>query len=275
MDTVCIVGMGPSHFKFMTDMITQDRREPMADEIWTINCAAFALKCDRVFWMDDLKKEAERNDYCVQDVARLNIPVITSTAYPSLVPKSEAYPIDAAVELSLDLFGCVYLPNTICYAIALCMMKEVKTIKLYGADFTYINRNFAESGRAAVEAWLTFFKALGGNVVLPDTTSLFNRVGNVGNDGEVIGRGLYGYDVQPTIKLSDGRVMKLMNADNEIDELGREMMALINDGAAKNAEKIDALRRKQDCLRAEKDVEFHRASAAKAQAKLLEVSVNG
>jgi len=273
--TVCIVGMGPSYNAFIQELMTQDRKEPIADEIWAINCAVFPVRCNRVFWMDDLQREAERNDYCVKDLARLGVPVITSKAYPDLVPNSMAYPINEAVELSLQLFNDVYLPNTICYAIALAMLEGFERIKIYGADFTYPNRNFAESGRASVEAWLMAYKAGDGEVSLPESTSLFNRAGQVDNDGNLIPRSLYGYDDQPVITLTDGRTLRVVTPNQESDILGRRLIALIKEGAAENAEEIDEVLRKQKVLSAQQDAAHHQSALEQANARILEVKTNG
>jgi hypothetical protein len=71
----------------------------------------------------------------------------------------------------------------------------VKTLKLYGADFTYPNRTYAESGRACLESWVTLATQQGMEVKLAGNSSLFDAVRDTG---------IYGYREQPEIVRPDG-----------------------------------------------------------------------
>jgi hypothetical protein len=235
--------MGPSYMDYHNAVVTQHvNLDLVGDEVWTINAASFDHRTDRIFWMDDLKKEHGLRPDTIERLHWLGVPVVSTTAYPEIVQKSEAYPIDAAAQVSMDIFGKVYLNNTIAYALVYAMMLGVEKLSVYGADYTYPNRNFAESGRACVEAWLTACKAVDIEVALPKNTSLFDNAGRVGNSGENQGHELYGYDVQPFINLGDGRVLSFQKHEHEV--LYEQMQALMSDGFVKNAEAIEALDKK-------------------------------
>ena len=203
--SVAIIGMGPSMQGFLTEIITQDRTEPIADEIWTINLASLAIRTDRVVWMDDLEEQNKNFAFSLWDIARLNVPVLTATAHPEIVPLSYAYPINDVAVLSLQYFGRVYLNNSVAYAIGYAHAMGVKSLKLYGCDFTYPNWNHAERGRACVESWLVAHVDRGGQVALPEGTSLFDQVH---------GNFLYGYAKQPDITLPNGAVLKYVELPN-------------------------------------------------------------
>jgi hypothetical protein len=130
---------------------------------------------------------------------RRNIAVMTPTAYPEVVRNSLAFPIDEIGQLSYDIFGKPYLNNGVAMAIAYATWKGVKKLKIYGADFTYPNRDFAEGGRACVESWMTAASDRGVEVIPSKHTSLFDMVA----EGAI-----YGYAVQPTLTMSDGKVFK-------------------------------------------------------------------
>ena len=70
---------------------------------------------------------------------------------------------------------------------------------MYGADFSYPYRDYAESGRACVEAWVTLCLVNNVTVELCPSTSLIDMVKD---------EGVYGYAEQPDVLLPDGRVFK-------------------------------------------------------------------
>ena len=243
-ETVAIIGMGPSMKDFFTETITQDRKEKFADEIWCINLSAMALRCDRVVWMDDLKSQNEDFEYSVWDLARLQVPVLTTIAYPELVPMSENYPISPVADMSLDYFGRIYINNSVAYAIAYAMLIGVKLIKLYGCDFTYPNRNTAEEGRACVEAWLTVHSQQGGHVQIAPSSCLYDMV----YPGQ-----LYGYSNEPIIQLKDGSSIQFK--ESEEDSIDRQLKELTIDSVEKNGKEIDRLIKLKAAKRAATEIE--------------------
>lgn len=233
LNTVALVGLGPSQSNFREELITQDRTEPIADEIWCINAAAFGLRCDRVIWMDDLVVESRRNPYCAQDLDRMGYPVLTSVAHKDLVKNSIAYPIKEAVDLSLSLFNKPYLNNSVAYAICYAMLGGVERLKMYGCDFTYPDWGFAESGRACVEAWLLAFlwrhpTVKDSSIQVAGRTSLFDTVQPWQ---------LYGYDFPPDMTTDQGE--KLTWIPWKISVLKKRAEELVKDGIGKNAQEIE------------------------------------
>ena len=196
-ETVALVGMGPSITDLFTETLTQEFMPDFADEFWTINMASNMIHSDVVFWMDDLKQQERFKPGLLAVLRRRGTKVITSKADLAILPNSYDYPIDEIVAMALPIFGKPYLNNGVAEAIAYALWKGVKILKIYGADFSYPNRDYAESGRACVEAWITVacMRQPEMEVRVCPKTSLFDAV---------IDKGIYGYAVQPLITLPDG-----------------------------------------------------------------------
>ena len=190
--TVALVAMGPSTIDFLNDTLTQELKREWADETWAINMAANAIWHDVVFWMDDLIAQSQFKPGLFDLLRHRGKPVITTDRRPEIVPNSFDYPIDEIMPLSLQMCGRPYLNNGVAMAIAYAMWKGVKQVRLYGADFTYPDRNYAEAGRACVESWIVFAVSRGMAVELSPGTSLFDIRG---------GRGIYGYREQPMLTI--------------------------------------------------------------------------
>lgn len=197
--TVLLVGMGPSIGSLFNETLTQEMMPDHHDEIWTINMTSNIVHSDLVIWMDDLAQQEQFKPGLFAILRRKKIPVLTSKRYPDILPLSYDYPIDKVARLSVPYFGKPYLNNGVAMAIAYAMAIGVQTLKIYGCDFTYPNRNYAESGRACVEAWISLASVKGMDLALAPTTSLFDSVGD---------QGIYGYAVQPEIDLGGGNKFK-------------------------------------------------------------------
>lgn len=195
--TVALVGMGPSITSMFSECLTQEFHPGKWDEVWTINMASMLVRHDVVIWMDDLDEQEKFKPGLFASLRRFGKPVITTVANREIVPKSYDYPIDAATAISLPIFGKPYFNNGVAMAIAYAMVVGVRRLFLYGCDFTYPNRNYAEAGRGCTEAWLTLASSRGMEIVLPERTSIFDAI--EGN------KGVYGYKDQPKITLPDGR----------------------------------------------------------------------
>jgi len=193
--TVALCGMGPSVADLFNKVLTQEASPDFADEIWAINMAANLIWHDVVFWMDDLHDQETFKPGLFTLLRRRGKPVITSKAYPDVIPLSYDYPIDEVSKISQPVLGKPYLNNGVAQAIAYAMHIGVKKLKLFGCDFTYPNREYAESGRACTEAWVTMASLSGMEVELSHGTSLVDSI----KDG-----GVYGYKEQPVVKLQDG-----------------------------------------------------------------------
>ncbi len=195
--TVALIGMGPSITDFIAETMTQEFLPDFADEFWTINMASNMVHSDLVFWLDDLEQQERFKPGLMAVLRRKGVKVLTSTAYPEILPKSYDYPLDEVAALAIKNFGKPYLNNGVAMAIAYALVRGVKVMKIYGADFSYPNRDYAESGRACVEAWIAYACAMEKmEIRLCPKTSLFDSV---------IDKGVYGYATQPTITLPNGQ----------------------------------------------------------------------
>lgn len=217
--TVALVGMGPSISNLFTETLTQEFAPDFADEFWTINMASNIVHTDVCFWMDDLKQQEAFKPALFAVLRRKGIPVITPTAYPEVIPNSYSYPLDEVAAIGIPIFGKPYLNNGVAMAVAYAIWKGVTVLKMYGCDFSYPNRDYAESGRACVEAWVTVGClrdriGLGPpmEIRMAPHTSLFDAVDQ---------KGIYGYAEQPTINLPDGTKWKYVqkaDAQNYVAE---------------------------------------------------------
>ena len=203
---VALVGMGPSIVDILSETLTQECSPQWCDEVWAINMVSNAIQHDVVFWMDDLEQQQNFKPGLFDLLRRRGKPLITSVARRDIVPMSYDYPLDEVAAISVPVFGKPYLTNGVAMAIAYAMWKGVETLKIYGCDFTYPNRNFAEEGRACTEAWISLASTRGMNVALSPSTSLFDTVAD---------HGIYGYAQQPEIVLPDGVKFKYARKDGE------------------------------------------------------------
>jgi hypothetical protein len=154
--------------------------------------------------MDDLKQQEEFKPDLFRLLRRYGTPVLTSLAYRNVVPNSYDYPLDEICTMSVPMFGKPYLNNGVAQGIAYALYKGVKKLRIYGCDFTYPDRNFAETGRACVEAWIALASFHGMEVALSPGTSLYDTCDD---------HGIYGYAEQPPITLPDGTVFQYQKAE--------------------------------------------------------------
>lgn len=194
--TVALIGMGPSITSYLTETLTQEYQPNHCDEVWAINMSANVIRHDVVIWMDNLADQEDFKPGLFAALRSYGTPVLTTKATRSVVPNSYDFPIDEVTALSMPIFGKPYFNNGVAMAIAYAIWKGVKTLKMYGCDFTYPNRNYAEGGRGCTEAWMALASASGMQIVLPESTSLFDAV--------EVGKGVYGYAEQPIINMPDG-----------------------------------------------------------------------
>lgn len=192
---VALVGMGPSIVDILAETLTQECSPQWCDEVWAINMVSNTIEHDVVIWMDDLEQQQNFKPGLFELLRRRGKPVITSVARRDIVPNSYDYPIDEVAAIGCPVFGKPYLTNGVAMGVAYAIWKGVKTLKIYGCDFTYPNRNFAEEGRACTEAWIALALHRGVDIRLSPTTSLFDTVAD---------QGIYGYAVQPEITLPNG-----------------------------------------------------------------------
>ena len=199
---VALVGMGPSIVDIMNETLTQECSPSWCDEVWAINMVSNVIEHDMVIWMDDLEQQQNFKPGLFDLLRRRGKPVLTCKARRDIIPNSYDYPLDEIAAISIPVFGKPYLSNGVAMAIAYAFWKGVKVLKIYGCDFTYPNRNFAEEGRACTEAWITLATLRGMAIHLSPSTSLFDTTGD---------KGIYGYAEQPEITLPDGNKFKYVS----------------------------------------------------------------
>lgn len=201
---VAIVAMGPSKAEYIDDCVRASGRFQVADETWAINAMANVIDHDRAIIMDDLPyfAKAARSEQPAlvgyKDwLHRHPGPLYTQKAYPQF-PGSVEYPLQEV----LNTVGYAYMNTTVAYAICLAIHMRVKVLKLYGMDFTQVNREWAEAGRACIEFWISrATREFGMQVHIAQSSTLMDQH---------IGRHLYGYSVPPEIAIENGKfVVKL------------------------------------------------------------------
>ena len=208
--TVALICMGPSVLDYLSATLTQELALTFADEVWALNMSANTFHHDVVFWMDDLQSQASFRSGLIDLLRKRGKPVITCTRYPELVPSSYDYPIEEVAAMAIPVWGKPYLNNGVAMAIAYALHIGVRCMKIYGADFSYPNRDFAESGRACVESWITLASMRGMEIQLCPNTSLLDQVKD---------DGIYGFAEQPEIKLPNGETFKYVRAEG--DKVGK------------------------------------------------------
>lgn len=183
-ERVAIVGLGPSASEYLELTKRQGGRRRLFDEVWAINAMGDVLACDRIFHMDDVRiqeiRAAAKPESNIAAMLRwLKThpgPIYTSRThpdYPGLVP----YPLEEVVNCG----RFAYLNSTAAHAVAYAVWlhqatlgQAVRSLALFGMDFTYPDGNYAEKGRACVEFWLALAASRGIKLQLPRTTSLMD-----------------------------------------------------------------------------------------------------
>lgn len=191
-ESVAIVGMGPSIRTYVTAAIDAGGPEHLVDEVWAVNLAGAVIGHDKLFHMDDLHVQRARSEArpgtregaSVEWLVEHDRPIFTSKVHADF-PMSVGYPIEGVVKAT----GSEYFNNTVPYAVAMAVMLGVKNIHLYGCDYAYPDGGSTrvEPGRACLEWWLGYCMARGITITLPPDTTLLDSLSNPG-------RKLYGYE---------------------------------------------------------------------------------
>ena len=210
-ECVVLLCMGPSITDYLTACLTQEFDPSVIDEVWSINMSANAFRSDLVIWMDDLQQQRNFRPKLMDALKRWNAPVLTSKAHLDIVPNSYDYPIEEIAARGISVLGKPYLNNGVAMAIAYGLHIGVKKMTIFGADFTYVDRNIAEMGRACTEVWIMIAHIGGMDVALSPGTSLMDNVAD---------HGIYGYSEQPVIPTHDGRFFKYAKP-GEVARLGK------------------------------------------------------
>lgn len=149
---IAIVAMGESQLDFHLSLV----HSKTYDEVWGINCMGAVTKCDRVFMLDPVSRFMDTDDAGTQtEIMRKWLPVADCPIYTCELdercPSAVLYPLEEVVQYA----NCAYLNNTVPFSFAFALYNKVKSINLFGIDFTYKgNLHFAEAGRSCCEYWL-------------------------------------------------------------------------------------------------------------------------
>ena len=180
---IAIVGLGGSFSDYVSARIASQE----FNEVWGINCIGGIIHVDKTFMMDPVSRFLDTENAGTQTgIARKFLkenkkPIITCQL-DKRVKQLELYPLK---EVATELKFC-YFNNTVAYAVAYAIWSKVKTICLYGIDFTYKNVNMAESGRACVEFWCAIAVSKGIKIEIASKSGLLDT--NVPDNEK-----LYGY----------------------------------------------------------------------------------
>ena len=196
--SVAIVGLGKSWH----DYNLAKSHGAHFDEVWAINAVGSVIFHDRTFMMDPVSRFLDSDDAGGQTSGMTEVllnddkPIYTCELDDRCTNLIE-FPINEI----LEEFNCCYINNTVAYAVAFALWSKVKTIKMFGIDFSYKNNlHFAESGRACVEFWLCKAMHLGVEIEVAKSSALLDT--NV-----IAEEKLYGYHRldDPLVAMGDGK----------------------------------------------------------------------
>jgi hypothetical protein len=199
---VAIVAMGLSQIDFHLSQAHSIK----FDEVWAINAMIGVLPdIDRAFILDPMSRFLDTEDAGgMTNMMRAKLPKAHCPIYTceldQRVPAAVEYPLEEIVAS----LGCSYFNNTVAYSIAFALWAKVKSISVFGVDFTYnSNMHFAEAGRGCVEFWLSKCIDAGIEVSIAPRSSLMDT------DVDIKDK-LYGYhrlnDSKITYQDNDGLI---------------------------------------------------------------------
>jgi hypothetical protein len=186
-ERVALVALGPSLDVYVDVCRRLGGRKRLADETWVVNALGDVIEHDRVFHMDDVRIQEVRAG--AEPSSNIAVMLEWMRAHPGPIYTSRAYPdypglVEFPLEAVLQDLGEPYFNSTIAYAVAYAIHIGVRSLSIFGCDFTYPNSHDAEKGRACVEFWIGVAMQRGLEVQVADRSSLMDMVE---------GRPLYGY----------------------------------------------------------------------------------
>jgi hypothetical protein len=151
--SVAIVAGGQSYKDYLQYAIYKGGKSQGADDVWTVNLFGDIIKHDLLFHMDDTevqKMVQSERPHSMQTLNWLheNVPFFTTTVYPDY-PNAMEYTLEAVV----NKIRTNYLGNSVSYALAYAILREIPKVYIFGADFWDRNKHLQlfEAGRANVE----------------------------------------------------------------------------------------------------------------------------
>jgi len=226
--SIAIVGLGKSWH----DYNLAKSHGVHFDEVWAINAVGSVIFHDRTFMMDPVSRFLDSDDAGGQTSGMTEVllnddkPIYTCELDDRCTNLIE-FPINEI----LEEFNCCYINNTVAYAVAFALWSKVKTIKMFGIDFSYKNNlHFAESGRACVEFWLCKAMHLGLEIEVAKSSALLDT--NV-----IAEEKLYGYHRldDPLVAMGDGKgfmtsMKKSKATEGHEEEIVKPILIDRNDG---------------------------------------------
>lgn len=209
---VAILGLGESVSQYLDLVKRLGGRHKLCDEVWTINALGSVFDCDLIFHMDDVRiQEIRAKASPGSNIAAMlewmrttDKPIMTSREHPDY-PTLHAFPLEDV----LNELGHDYFNSTAAYAVAYAIYRGAKKITCFGLDYSYANNYHAEKGRACVEFWLGYARALGIDLAMPKDTTLMDA--NCSRDSR-----LYGYDtVNVEFNIDENGAVKLYFKERE------------------------------------------------------------
>jgi hypothetical protein len=195
-NSVAIVGLGRSHQDYIFECAAHGSRKAVADETWAINAMTNIIQWDLAIAMDHpelpfIKEKIEKglNSYKGYQMFDEDRTILSADTHPDY-PAFKKYPLE-------DVINCIkipYLNNSVSYALAYAILKEVPTVKMYGLDFFYPGeddkKHIHEAGRSNVEFLIGIALSRGMAIHIAQNSSLLDN--NVPLDQK-----FYGYLNQP------------------------------------------------------------------------------
>lgn len=211
LDSVTLLMMGHTGLQAVPGLvrgqIPQDDRNP----VWVVNHAARVYSHNLSWNTHDLSRlcAAQPDMKFHSFYEEYDRPVVTLRPYADL--KTLIYPIKEIVEFFQEDYFFGAAPYMLAYA-GWC---GAKTIRIFGADFDYLDRDDYESGRCCMEYWMGFLRGhcktafeLCSDSTLRDLA--WRPLGGVPVGGKPFGAPLYGYfDNQPKIELDSSGKMRV------------------------------------------------------------------
>lgn len=210
---VAIVALGPSSLQYVQECDVAGDRHKVFDETWTVNSYTSIIQAERIFHMDDVRIQEiraaggnTRVEYMLKALKRHKGPIYTSFAHPDY-PALVEFPLRDVIQK----LGSIYFNNTMAYAIAYAAFIGVKSITLFGLDFTWPNIHQAEQGRACCEYWLGRAHGMGIQFNIASQSTLMDMRTRHADDLQ-----LYGYDAVKLSVEDDNGKAKLIFEDRDL-----------------------------------------------------------
>lgn len=187
--TVALVALGPSKQDYL-HAVGCKKDALRVDEVWLVNSLAGVMTADKVFIMDDLRKNASRYPEWGDRLKLLKTPIVTCHAYEEFQTSVE-YPLQEV----MDEFQDDWFSNSVAYALAYAGFIRAD-IYCFGADFFYPGSKAKEPGSDCCAYWLGRLRERGIKYRIPASSTLLDSHMARPVEGRLM-RPLYGYDYNP------------------------------------------------------------------------------